>query len=103
LPAQIKISGWPLGEENSERAPTNAQRFLQDNPGSPGAIQRGCTCPEAENNFGRGRSKNGVIEASFATDTECPIHGIDALLNLLDEHDLLDDVIDAFDSDNRSE
>ena len=31
--------------------------FLKYDPGSPGAVERGCTCPQAENNFGRGRSK----------------------------------------------
>jgi len=58
--------------------------FLEYNPGSPDAVERGrgCTCPQAENNFGRGRSKNGVIEPLFTTDPYCPIHGLDALLGL---------------------
>ena len=60
--------------------------FVKYNPGSPEAVARGCTCPEAENNFGRGRSKNGVIEASFTADPYCRIHGIEILFGLsLDE------------------
>jgi hypothetical protein len=59
--------------------------FLKHNPGSPSAVERGCTCPQAENNFGHGRSKNGVIEPSFIADPECPVHGFDALLKILEE------------------
>jgi hypothetical protein len=49
------------------------------NPGSPEAVSRGCTCPEAENNFGRGRSKNGVIQPLFTADPNCTIHGFEIL------------------------
>jgi hypothetical protein len=56
--------------------------FLKYDPGSPGAVERGCTCPRAENNFGRGRSKNGVVEPSFAADPRCPIHGLETLLGI---------------------
>jgi hypothetical protein len=56
--------------------------FTKYNPGSPDAVERGCTCPEAENNFGRGRSKNGVIEPSFTADPRCPIHGFEALFGI---------------------
>jgi len=31
--------------------------FSQYKPGSPGAVECGCTCPQAENNFGRGRHR----------------------------------------------
>ena len=41
---------------------------------------------QAENNFGRGRSKNGVVEPSFTADPECPIHGFDAILKMLEEN-----------------
>jgi hypothetical protein len=60
--------------------------FLKYNPGSPGAVERGCRCPQAENNFGRGRSKNGVIEPLFTADPDCPIHGFDILLKMLEEN-----------------
>ena len=56
--------------------------FLKYHPGSPGAVERGCTCSQAENNFGRGRSKNGVVEPSFAADPRCPIHGLEKLLGI---------------------
>ena len=65
---------------------SHAEHFLRDKPGSPEAVQRGCICPAAENNFGRGRSKGGVPQPDFATDAECPIHGFDALLAMLEEH-----------------
>jgi len=54
--------------------------FRNYKPGSPGAVERGCTCPQAENNFGRGRSKNGVVEPNFAADPQCQINGLKALL-----------------------
>lgn len=57
--------------------------FTKNNPGSPSAVALGCTCPAAENNFGRGRSKNGVIEASFTADPYCVIHGFEALSEIV--------------------
>jgi hypothetical protein len=56
--------------------------FLNYDPGSAGAVERGCTCPRAENNFGRGRSRNGVVEPNFATDPRCRIHGLEVLLGI---------------------
>jgi hypothetical protein len=38
--------------------------------------------PQAENNFGRGRSKNGVFELDFAADPLCPVHGLQALFGI---------------------
>ena len=70
-----------------DRSGKHTWHFLRDKPGPPEAVQRGCSCPEAENNFGRGRFKNGMIEPEFATDSECPVHGIDALCKMLDESD----------------
>jgi hypothetical protein len=75
---------------NQKKSHAYTKRFLQDNPGAPQAVQRGCTCPVAENNFDRGRSKDGVIQPDFATDPECPLHGIDVLLKMLKENDLRD-------------
>ncbi len=56
--------------------------FLKYDPGSPEAAARGCTCPAAENNWGRGRSKNGVVEPTFTADPQCPIHGLEKLLGI---------------------
>ena len=64
--------------------------FLQDAPGSLGAVKRGCTCPAAENNFGRGCSKEGVIEPTFTTDPNCSLHGLEVLLNMLREQGQVD-------------
>lgn len=58
------------------------ENFLIHDPGSPGAVARGCTCPQAENNFGRGRSKNGIIKPSFTADPQCPVHGLEVLLGI---------------------
>jgi hypothetical protein len=71
---------------SSDNSGSYTQHFLQDKPGSPEAVERGCTCPTAENNFGRGRSKHGVVESNFATDSECPIHGTEVLLGILEEN-----------------
>jgi hypothetical protein len=64
-------------------------KFLENHPGSPNAVALGCSCPQAENNFGRGRSKNGVIEALFTADPECPIHGFEVLFEI--DPDFLED------------
>jgi hypothetical protein len=58
------------------------ENFVKYDPGSPGAVERGCTCPQAENNFGRGRSKNGMVEPSFTAAPYCPIHGFEKLLGI---------------------
>ena len=66
-------------------------RFLKHSPGSPSAVALGCTCPEALNNFGRGRSTNGVIEPSFAADPDCPVHAFEIILGFIeDELDFAD-------------
>jgi hypothetical protein len=57
-------------------------RFSRDSPGSPQALKRGCTCFPAENRFGSGRWEPGSKHPIFIVDTECPLHGIDALLEL---------------------
>jgi hypothetical protein len=87
-------NGVKLNGANYSAAATDAQcmeglmeievddTFLKYDPGSRGAVERGCTCPQAENNFGQGRSKNGVIEPHFASDPCCPIHGLEALLGI---------------------
>lgn len=39
-------------------------------PGSPEAIERGCTCPVLDNNHGRGRG-----DGQFWVRQDCPLHG----------------------------
>jgi hypothetical protein len=51
-------------------------------PGSSEAIRLGCNCPQAENNFGRGRTKNGVFEPDFVADPSCLVHGFEALFGV---------------------
>ena len=57
--------------------------FLRTPPGSPQALKRGCTCFPAENRFGFGRWEPGSKHPNFIVDTECPLHGINAMLDLL--------------------
>jgi hypothetical protein len=65
-----------------------AERFSQDSPGSPGAMQRGCKCPTTENNYGRGRSDGEVGEPFFTANPECPLHGFEVLAGLVRERNL---------------
>jgi hypothetical protein len=58
------------------------ERFLKYNPGSADAVALGCTCPAALNNFGRGRSTNGIVEPSFAADPDCPVHAFEIILGI---------------------
>ena len=48
-----------------------ARELKLSEQGTPSAAEQGPACPQAENNFGRGQSKNGVIEPTFATDLQC--------------------------------
>jgi hypothetical protein len=57
-------------------------RFLRDSPGSPQALKQGCICFPAENRFGSGRWQPGSKHPIFIVDTECPLHGFDAVLEL---------------------
>jgi hypothetical protein len=59
-------------------------RFLRTPPGSLQALNRGCTCFPAENRFGCGRWEPGADHPVFTVDTECPLHGVNAMLDLLD-------------------
>ena len=41
-------------------------------PGSPGAAEKGCTCPQIDNHYGKGyHGQPGV----FMMAGECPLHG----------------------------
>lgn len=39
-------------------------------PGSTEAVEQGCTCPQMDNNYGR-----GAYKGDFIIDMTCPIHG----------------------------
>lgn len=48
----------------------------KNNPGSPAAIKRGCSCPSVDNNRGKGvATLDGDV--LFWMDEECPLHGND--------------------------
>jgi hypothetical protein len=59
-------------------------RFQRTPPGSQQALNRGCTCFPAENRFGCGRWEPGADHPVFTVDTECRLHGVIAMLDLLD-------------------
>ncbi len=59
-------------------------RFQRTPPGSQQALNRGCTCFPAENRFGCGRWEPGADRPVFTVDTECRLHGVIAMPDLLD-------------------
>jgi hypothetical protein len=77
-----------MKNSNQKKTGSYAERFSQDSPGSPEAVQRGCTCPTAENNYGRGRSDGEIGEPIFTANPECSLHGFEALAGLVRERNL---------------
>ena len=45
----------------------------EPNPGSPEAVERGCTCPVIDNRHGKGFEMRGEIV--FWHNGDCPLHG----------------------------
>lgn len=49
------------------------------NPGSPAAIEQGCTCPRMDNGHGRGYMGGAILDDEgsplFVMDGDCPLHG----------------------------
>jgi hypothetical protein len=47
------------------------------NPGSPEAVERGCTCPVPDNNHGEGVETPGLFGPvrDWWRNSECPLHG----------------------------
>ena len=43
-------------------------------PGSPEAVDKGCTCPVMDNGYGKGRGGNGECLGWWIAG-DCPIHG----------------------------
>jgi hypothetical protein len=76
-----------VSQSKQDTLAARAALFLEFTPGSAGAVAHGCSCPAAENSFGRGRVKGGVVEASFAADPECPVHALDIILAVLPAND----------------
>jgi hypothetical protein len=50
----------------------------KQSPGAREAIRRGCTCDPVENCNGEGRRGQSGLRL-FATDDECPLHGVSAV------------------------
>lgn len=52
---------------------------LIPSPGSPEAVERGCTCPELDNRFGLGagwvQGEDGKMKMGFDVEPDCPLHG----------------------------
>ena len=74
---RIEASGRATDTDNIQT------RFQRTPPGSQQALNRGCTCFPAENRFGCGRWEPGADHPVFTVDTECPLHGVIAMLDLL--------------------
>ena len=47
------------------------------NPGSPAAVDKGCTCPVMDNGHGRGYMGDGE-RFGWVVDDSCPLHGREA-------------------------
>lgn len=60
------------------------RRFSKDAPGSPRARERGCSCGQDNNR------STPTTEEKYTVDAECPLHGIDILINMLREREDLD-------------
>lgn len=41
-------------------------------PGSPEAVESGCTCPQTDNHYGKGYRG---IACTYIMDVDCPLHG----------------------------
>jgi hypothetical protein len=72
----------PRSEEHKPRKGTSRVNSFLPAPGSAEAVRLGCICPQAENNFGRGRTIDGTFKADFAADPSCLIHGFETLLGV---------------------
>jgi hypothetical protein len=51
--------------------------YVIPNPGSPEAVEAGCSCPVLDNHHGKGRPYKDSVE--FVMNFDCPIHGPAAL------------------------
>lgn len=46
-------------------------------PGTPDALQKGCTCDPFHNRFGAGHHEDG--KAVYFPNQDCPLHGVEAV------------------------
>jgi hypothetical protein len=83
-----KASHNAMKRSNQKKTGSYAERFLRDNPGSPAAVKRGCTCHASENNYGRGWTEADVKEPVFRPDPACMLHGLDVLAGMFRERKL---------------
>ena len=56
--------------------------MTKPNPGSPEAIQAGCTCPVIDNSYGKGYHDDPT---RFVVNGHCPLHGQEAKANMQSE------------------
>lgn len=59
-----------MGSEMTDTLTTEALAAMTPNPGSPQAVDRGCTCPVLDNGHGRPRP-----DGNFWISKDCPLHG----------------------------
>ena len=51
------------------------------NPGSPEAVESGCTCPVIDNHHGKGVPSGDMLHRNFWIAETCHLHGRAALAN----------------------
>ncbi len=59
---------------SDETARRNWERTFLPRPGTPEAIDLGCTCPVLDNAFGRGYLGNG-LRYGWVYNVDCAVHG----------------------------
>ena len=56
-----------------------SNRIAIPNPGSPEAVEQGCTCPVEINCYGFGMCNGALLNGDkpiFTWHEECPVHGV---------------------------
>jgi hypothetical protein len=76
------VSKLPPEDEELHLVP-NAPEL---NPGDPQAIAQGCTCDPTANQNGRGSMLPDGRGPVYRADSECPMHGLDAIASLLNDN-----------------
>ena len=63
-----------MPQEDQDEVLREVAKYIP-NPGSPSAVDRGCTCPVYDNAHGAGRGKDEHGRVVYVMDWDCPLHG----------------------------
>jgi hypothetical protein len=55
------------------------------NPGEPAAVEQECTCDPVKNRYGEGATAKVPGKTIYYPDSDCPIHGLEAMAELVGE------------------